>query len=454
MSNKTQRRPGHALVFALLLAGALGGCDFIETTSVNPNTVPQASVDQLFTGIQANTFYWSESQIARIAAMWTQQMAGTDRQFTILDQYVFTEEETDSEFSAIYGGGGLLDIRRAITAAEEEGRRVYAGILKIHEAYLIGMGASIFGGMPYSEAVNPEIATPKLDPQADVYAAVQALLDQAIADLASEQGRAVGAVDFNFSGNAARWLAVAHTLKARYSMHWAEARGRPAYEAALAAAQNGISEAAGNWRAIHATSAPEQNLWYQFMRDRSGYISSGDYLLPVMVNRADPRLPIYFGEAADGGYVARASGLSPTGAGAANWNLPIASCAENHFIIAEAQYQLGDETAARTAAVAGLSCEERGLGVDLTAQKTALAGLTGEALFDEIMLQKYTALFLNIEAWNDYKRTCRPAITPRSGKKVPGRLLYGKSERQQNPENIPAPPAGDPGRNDNDPNAC
>jgi hypothetical protein len=453
-SAKRQRSRRLRIGLALLVAGFLGSCNFIETTATNPNIVPEASLDQLLTGIQVHSYYWSESEIARLAAMWTQQMAGTDRQFTILDQYVFTEEEADDEFSAIYGGGGLLDIRRATALAEAGGRRVYAGILKIHEAYLMGMGASVFGGMPYSEAVNPDIATPKLDPQADVYTAVQVLLDQAIADLQSGQGVNPGGVDFNFGGNAARWAAVAHTLRARYSLHWAEVRGQSAYQEALNAAQNGISEAAGSWRTIHSTAAPEQNLWHQFMRDRSGYISSGDYLLPFMVTRNDPRLPIYFSEAEDGGYVARSSSLSATGAGAANWNLPIVSCAENQFIIAESQYQLGNEGPARTAAVAGLACEEVALGVDLSAQKTLVQGLSGPELLKEIMHQKYTALFLNLEVWNDYKRTCEPAITPRGGKVVPGRLYYGKAERQQNPKNIPAPPAGDPGRNDNDPSAC
>ncbi|GMV05123.1 MAG: hypothetical protein AMXMBFR53_14020 [Gemmatimonadota bacterium] len=435
---------------ALLATTVFAGCDFISPTETNPNAVPTASVDQLFTGIQVNTFYFAESQISRITSIWLQQMAGTDRQFAILDTYRLNEEDADGEFSSVYTGGGLVDLKRAIVQAEEDGRRTYAGILKIHEAYLVGMAASMFGDIPYSEAATDGIDSPKLDDQAEVYAAVQSLLDAAITDLGAG-GAGPGSVDFNFGGNTARWIAVANTLKARFHMHWAEKNGNSAYQAALAATNGGITAAAGDWKAIHSTSATENNLWYQFMRDRSGYISSGDYMVPLMVAAGDPRLPKFYSTASGGGYVARDSELSPTGFGAADFDFPIATCSENYFIAAEANYRLGNTAAAKTAAKNALACEEASYGVTLTAAKAAIDAKSGQALFDEIMTQKYVALFLNMEAWNDYKRTCRPAITERSGG-MPARLFYGQAERQTNP-NIPVP-GSQPLRNDNDPNPC
>ena len=180
------------VVATLLTTVLLGACEFISPTETNPNAVPTATVDQLFTGIQVNTFFVAEGQISRIASLWTQQMAGTDRQFAIIDTYRLNEEDADGEFSAIYTGGGLIDLKTGIAQAEEAGRSVYAGILKIHEAYMFGMAASMFGDIPYSEAANTEFETPALDDQAQVYTAVQALLDQAISDLASGQGSGPG----------------------------------------------------------------------------------------------------------------------------------------------------------------------------------------------------------------------------------------------------------------------
>jgi hypothetical protein len=441
------------LVGLALLVVPAAACEFISPTESNPNAVPTANVDQLFTSIQVNTYLVAEGQLSRLSAIWTQQMTGTDRQFRTLDNYVLNEEDANGEFLTIYTGGGLIDMKLALADAAEAGRRVYSGIIKVHQAYMFGMAASVWGDIPYSEAADADFEEPKLDDQAAVYAAIQTLLDEAIADLNSGTGAGPGAVDFAFQGNVARWVAVARTLKARFYMHWGEVQGNTAYTAALAQAQQGITTNAGNWRAIHSTDSRENNLWYQFMRDRSGYISAGDFLVPSMVARTDPRLPFYFSQAAGGGYRARASLLSTQagGYGALDFNTPIATCAENYYIIAEAQYRLGQTAGARTAALNALACEEGRFGVNLTTQKDRINAASGQALLDEIMLQKYTALFLNVESWNDWKRTCLPRITQRTGG-MPGRLYYGTAERQSN-SNVPLPDK-QPKRNDNDPNAC
>lgn len=441
-----------AKVVALaLLALPAAGCDFISPTESNPNAVPTASVDQLFTGIQVNSYTIAEGQLSRLASIWIQQMTGTDRQFKTLDNYVLTEEDVDGEFATLYTGGGLVDLKSAIAKATAAGRRPYAGILKIYQAYVFGTAASLWGDIPYSEAGDPTRTNPKLDRQADVYAAVQKLLDDAIVDLAAA-GAGPGALDFSFAGAPARWTAVAHTLKARYYLHWAEAD--PAnYAKASSEALLGVNANAGNWKAAHSTTVTENNYWHQFMRDRAGYISAGDYLTPSMVARNDPRLPFYFSQAAAGGYVARGSVLSTAGGGygAADFATPIVTCAETAYIRAEALYQAGNPAGARAAAKDGLACEEARFGVSLADQKTRLDDAAGAALLAEIMLQKYTALFLNIESWNDWKRTCLPRIVQRPGG-VPGRLYYGQSERQSN-TNVPDVDK-QPKRNANDPNAC
>ena len=49
------------------------------------------------------------------------------------------------------------------------------------------------------------------------------------------------------------------------------------------------------------------------------------------------------------------------------------------------------------------------------------------------MTEKYIVTFQNIEAWNDYKRTCLPALGPASGRTViPGRFYWGTTEMQTN----------------------
>ena len=168
----TMNRSWRVLSVALIGVG-VSSCEFISPIEGNPNAVASASVDQLFTGAQVNLFFYAEGQLSRLSSMWTQQMTGVDRQFEALDNYTLTESDADDDFERVYTQGGLIDIRQAIAQAEAAGRAPYAGILKIHEAYLIGMTASYWGDIPYSEAVDPSIANPVLDDQAAVYTAVQ-----------------------------------------------------------------------------------------------------------------------------------------------------------------------------------------------------------------------------------------------------------------------------------------
>lgn len=475
----TKRNRWRAAVGAALIAGiALGGCDFITPIDKNPNAVPQATVDQLLTSIEVVTYFFSEGGVSRMAAMWTQQMAGNQRQLSSLDQYDLSETDTDDEFEMIYTGGGLVDMRKAISMAEEQGWGVYSGILKIHQAYLFGMAASVWGAIPYSEAGGiPDIDHPALDPQADVYAAVQQLLSDAISDLQSGSGPNPGSLDLAFGGDAASWIAVAHSLKARFYMHNAEADGSN-YAAALGEAQQGISSADGNWMTVHsgATFSGFGNPWNEFLVARSGYIVAGAYGVDLLTDRFgagndDPRLPIYY-STGSGAYAGQyigspprtpsgdptddASSLSDTGFGASNWGIPIISCAETQLIIAEAQIQAG--TNASAAMEAARVCQEDLYGITLPAAPAT-------PTLDQVMEDKYIALFLNIETWNDYKRTCMPDLVansaangwtiPTAADPIPGRLYYGQGERQQNP-NLPEP--GAPGNtlvaNANDPNPC
>ena len=68
-----------------------------------------------------------------------------------------------------------------------------------------------------------------------------------------------------------------------------------------------------------------------------------------------------------------------------------------------------------------------------------------------VAIKVYIALFQNMEVWNDYKRTCLPALTPATGaSQIPVRLVYPLSERTANP----SIPGSGPARNWNDPNPC
>jgi len=472
-----RRRMMLGLAASLAVLGTGACSDFLSSDKVrlDPNNPSQATADQLFIAVQAGQVAQQEGIIALVGCMWLQQCTGTSNFLSTLEKYNIASEDTPSAaFSAIYEGGGLVDVRQVETAVGARGDKQYLGIAQIWEVLDMAVAADIYGDVPYREAVS-SVTTPHLDPQAQVYGDLQALLDQAITNLAGP-GPGPGALDLVFQGNTAKWIDVANTIKARLYMHTVETPtgfDNAALNNAITYALKGIKSPANDLKSKHTSQPGEDNLWYQFFA-RSGFgqfVVAGQTLADLMVARNDTaRLREYFGPANPGpGYGGQglppANTTSPAGVssltGTRNsptFAQPIVTWVENALILAEAYYRLG-QTANAQAEFDSVRASVPGLG-----PKTI-------ASVNDIMEEKYIALYQNIEAWNDYKRTCYPAITPYPtttfGNKVPGRLYYGTTEQNVNSNipdrnvqnqlggNVVTPPPANPGfRNPNDPNSC
>jgi hypothetical protein len=436
-------------MLAAALLGSTGACsNFLDApdATTNPNQPTAATANQLLVATETALTQQYTSDLARTVCVWMQQCAGTDRQYRQLGLYEYGEDAYNGPFSQVYVGGGLLDIRKIQAIADSAKDDVYAGIGRVLEALTVGLAADVWGDIPYSQAVT-DMLSPTLDPQEQVYAAVQAKLDTAITRLAGSGTGPAGA-DLFYAGNKTKWLRLAHTLKARFYLHVAERQGNSAYQSALAQAQQGLQQG-DDFRSYQSDDPNEQNSWYQFtVIQRAGYMSPGAFLVNLLQSRSDPRLAQYFDPNASGQYAGAVPGQQggatistfDENRVAANFRQPIATYAENQLIIAESAFRLGQTGTA----LAAYNAER------------AAAGLpaAGSVTLADIMTEKYIALFQNIEVWNDWKRTCLPALTPAAGTVggIPARLLYAQSERNTN-TNIPLP-SDQPVRNWNDPNAC
>jgi len=129
----------------------------------------------------------------------------------------------------------------------------------------------------------------------------------------------------------------------------------------------------------------------------------------------------------------------------ATTRIPYASYVENELILAEALNQTGNDASALTHLNKVRTFVNANFGRPAPAGSDSLptlAGITGAALLDSIMIEKYVSLFQNMESMSDYRRTCIPNIRPSHNTqgftKVPGRLFYPQNERNVNP-NIPDP---------------
>jgi hypothetical protein len=266
-----------------------------------------------------------------------------------------------------------------------------------------------------------------------------------------------GAAEIVYKGNPALWLQLAHTLKARFYLHLAE-RDPTNYAKALTEANLGISSNAADYITYQTSNANEQNDWYQFMLTgtRTGFMRAGKYQVDLLKGLGDPRLAEYYQIAAGAtDYIGASPGQGLAGNMstisakrlAPDYRQPLVTYNENLLIKAEALFQLGN-----TQAALDTLNRERAAWATATPWHSALTlpAIAGPASLASIMQEKYITLFQNVEAWNDYKRTCLPALVPANGAaSLPGRMLYTNSERQTNP-NVPA----DPTLNWNDPHAC
>jgi starch-binding outer membrane protein, SusD/RagB family len=459
---------------SLMLAGAASlaltaaACtSFLTDTkaSTDPNNPPKATRFQLLTGVQAAQFLAQEGNAPFIVCLWMQQCQGVGGRFVDQEsQYAVTNATTNPEFAGVYGTGGLLDIKAIEASADSAGDQQFKGVAEVWEALVIGTAADLWGDIPYREA-SADIDQPHYDPQLQVYDDVEAKLDQAITDLAGT-GPGTGTNDFVYGGDVAKWTAAANTLKARYHLHMVESRGNSEYQKAIDAATNGIASHDGDFLTAHTTATLERNIWNQF-QESSGFgddLVAGATLVNIMNAQSDPRRAQYFGKTPNGNYggVDVNGSVGPNGIsgirGTRNngtFRQPIVTSDENSLILAEANFVLHGAAAAQPF---------------LDQERTSNGLSTIPATMQSIMTEKYIALFQNVEVWNDWKRTCIPALTafPSAtfGHEIPGRFYYGSSEESSNP-NTPSSSeqlqhggdvvsgAGINGfRNPNDPNPC
>jgi starch-binding outer membrane protein, SusD/RagB family len=505
------------MLSAALVLGVAGCNDFLSGDGIDrdPNNITRLTrPGPLYVGIQALQSVQFEGQLARSAAEYVQQIAGNSRQQIGFDLYQMDQVTIDPHFTSVYGssiavqgGGGLLDLHKMQQFARAVNDSIYIGIGKVYEALVIGTAASIWGDIPYREAADSTNEAPAFDPQLQVYGDVLAQLDSAVLFLAATPGppnvgppadnselvyldRAASTADL-----AAVYTQVAHSLKARFHMHLAEVD--PAnYALALAEVPLGINTPANDMLWYHDQSPGGANVWWQFMGAR-GDIAPGAALIEILKRRIaagvenEERLNFYFLPAGPGVAPTDFFGFRPggvtnivaapgvyNGSGApgsspplysgfnfldptidpGDVRMPAVTYAETQLIGAEAAFQIGGAGAAQPfldAARANRSYGSRG------ATPIAFAPLAPvPATLETIMEEKYVTQFLNIEAWNDYKRTCLPALAPAPpaptsnvprGEPIPGRLPYGISEVNANPNTPSVSPTG---RNANDPNPC
>jgi len=427
----------------------------------NPNSPTDAPAEIMIDGVDAANILAQEGELARVSGMWSGYFTGSDRQYVSLGNYQTISGDWDNAWNLIYVN--IINQSRIIQGKAAGLNSKLVGVAQIMEAHAMGTLTDIWGDVPNVQAGNiTEYPTPAYDSQVSIYAAVQTLLDDAIANI---NAGASNANDYGALSTHNDWVEIAHTLKARFYLH-AKDYVNAANEAAL-----GISSMANNWIATHpATAVESTNIYAQFNGNRGGYMTAENAHL---ANLIDPASTSYRGildtksnESAR--FAFYYSGTAPaydlnydaTGFFAEDASFPLVTFEENKLILAEALIRQGGTVNLLAALTAGNELRHEldvkyGSGDDSTYQPYTAndflpggifnvggTGVPEELALKQILTEKYICMFAQIEGWSDVRRTNNALGVPaNNGTQIPERLYYPQSEINSNP-NTPSPIPG------------
>lgn len=279
------------VTFCAVLATLVGCTSYVDDFNVDPDLITDADSKNLFQGVLlANQFFHTSSNV-RDVMIWLNQANGEDRQYVALNNW---NNSAASSFDDSWNNAYVNVITQAkitSTKALAEGSPRTAGAAQVIEAHCMGTITSLWGDVPYSELdITGKNLTPKFDPQAAVYKSIQDLLDKAILNLQKSTGPGIPAdKDIYYAGDAAKWIKLAYSLKARYYLHTKE------NTLAKNNATLGINSPAGDYKAKFGTSYGQSfNPYYSFLiYDRDSYMSGDSYAARLL----DPAASVYRGNA-------------------------------------------------------------------------------------------------------------------------------------------------------------
>jgi hypothetical protein len=414
----------------LLILGMLGmvliSCqDLTEGFNDNPNAFTEVPSDLIIGQVELQAEMIANSTAARTAGIFVDHFTGADRQYVALNNYTTTAGDYDDLWERIY------NLRaQALIIQENSTNLVIKGRAQMLEALAIGEAAALWGDIPFTEANKPtEFENPKYDSQAEVFKAVQALLDQALTNVGNSvvQGSVMVI-------NGASYAKIIHSLKARYYLIVKD------YANALKEAQLGINLVNGDQGLLvkHSATNNTENLFWQFgIEQRAGYMTVVNSHWRKLLQGETPRALATPGSANIASILIDADELNYGNAKslfAVNAPGILIDGIENAFIAIEASHRLGQESTARDL----YNLLRQALTVRFGGEFPATSS-TGTQLLKEILEEKYLLMPGSMQIFHDIRRTKNLIGVPiknSSVSKIPQRFLYPQTEKNAN-KNFP-----------------
>jgi hypothetical protein len=435
----------HIYVMGLIaLLTVVTSCDYGDL-NVDPTRPGDVSLALTLPTALAQAGFNQMASANRLMGILMQHFDGFDAQQVEYQQYTLNETTLNNYWNFGLYGGVMKDCSVMIEKGVAQDQPHYVGIAKILMAGAIGQAATIFGDAPYTDALKgTESLKPVYDSQEVLYQQIQILLDEAIAELAKPAvgGGPNATSDLIFGGDAAKWSATAHALKARYYMHLTKrdpaAHTKAAAQVALAFNNNGDQP-----DFVFDAATAFSNPMAQFGEQRPGTMIMNAGFVTKLTG--DPRdAEIHSGSAfyTSGAGLFWSSNDSPS---------PLISYAELLFIDAEAKMLAGQGLPADGALRAAVTANMEYYGVDGSAYLLTIPDISGMSQIAGVQViieEAYKGLYGHgsVEVWTNYRRTGFPVLVPNvngvngnnpSGV-LPRRVTYPQNENVTNKVNLDA----------------
>ncbi|CAM3972807.1 SusD/RagB family nutrient-binding outer membrane lipoprotein [Flavobacterium antarcticum] len=175
------------------------------------------------------------SYYALVGGFWSQYwtQSNASNQYKNIDEYSIGTNDYEGGWTAMYDAlGDIRNVKKLALQQENWNYYLIATTLEVQASQIM---ADFYDQIPYTEANNREILTPKFNTGEEVYDLMVADMKEALSkDLASSLGSAPAADDFIFGGNMSNWKAYANTLLLKLYLRQSEKRP--------SIAQQGINE--------------------------------------------------------------------------------------------------------------------------------------------------------------------------------------------------------------------
>ncbi len=430
-------------VYAGLIAAALfTSCEsIVDDLNLNPNEFTEVPAQLVFNQTVLNTAAIAEAEPLRISGMWSDQFAGTDRQYITQDRFDVGAATFDEVWGDLFQQG-ISQAQIAQAQATAEGLDIIANYAKLLEGYYVAEAALMFGDVPYSQVNNLEFPDPVYEPQEEVLAAAIDLIQTSIGGQgAGNPVSTANQVLTSGEQGGTTWGEFGSALLARYYL----ARGDYAQALTAARAAN-FDETSDGVEIIHTTTDFAENLIYQFEAEqRANYLSFGNdstvqstlynfLAAGTPMSRGDgktndaARLALFSSGVDQGIYRIN---VTDGGFFAKDANFPLIGYPEVQLIIAESAARTGDEGAALVALNNARNYWDQLTGTDSYADLDA-TDLSGADLLRAILIEKYVSVF-GLPTFYDIIRTDNLIGADMDTRSTPAeRFLYPSTEISSN----------------------